>query len=121
MIQVIKIILKWNPISTQHLYWQKGKIRYMKTEAKQLKQLYDYQILAQYRWKPLEDDLILEIKLYFKDKRRRDVDNWHKLSLDAMSWKIYNDDSQIQKMVVEKFIDKLNPRIEILINKLNYE
>ena len=113
----MQIILLWKPLSTQHLYWQKWKVRYMKNEAKLLKQAYVTQIKEQYKWKPLDWNLEVYIKLVFWDKRKRDIDNWHKLTLDAMSKLIYNDDTQIIKFIVEKTIDKI-PKIEIYIQEI---
>jgi Holliday junction resolvase RusA-like endonuclease len=114
----MQLILLWKPLSTQHLYWQRWRIRYMKKEAKVLKEYYVSQIQEQYKWSVLKWDLEVYIKLVFWDKRKRDIDNWHKLTLDAMTWLIYNDDSQIIKFIVEKSIDKM-PRIEIEILQFN--
>lgn len=113
------ITLKWNPRSTQWAYAQSWKIRFMKKEAKELKNSYILQTRLQYKWKPLLDPLEIEIKIFFWDKRVRDWDNYHKLSMDALTNIIFVDDSQIKKATVEIMeIDKLNPRIELIINTL---
>lgn len=113
------IILKWKPISTQNAYAQHWKIRFMKKEAKDMKNSYILQTRLQYKWKPLLYPLEIEIKLFFWDKRIRDWDNWHKISMDSLTWIIFDDDSQIKKATVEIMeIDKLNPRIELIINTL---
>jgi Holliday junction resolvase RusA-like endonuclease len=87
----------------------------MTPKARALKNDYIYQIKNQYKKKPLSNNLELNIKLFFGDKRQRDWDNYHKLSQDAMNKIVFNDDNQIQKATVEKFYDKDNPRIEIEI------
>lgn len=112
------IVLTGNPISTQNAYGHTGRRRYMKTEAKNQKEQYQWEAKSQWKGKPLEGDLIAEIKLYFKDKRRRDWDNWHKISMDALEGIAYKDDSQIKKAVVEKFLDKEQPRIEIKLEQV---
>lgn len=113
---MIQITLKWKPISTQNAYLQRGKIRFMRKEAKQTKESYIWQVKSQYKWPVLEIPLQIEIKLYFWDKRIRDWDNWHKISMDALTGIIYKDDSQIKKATIEIMeIDKLNPRIELTI------
>lgn len=114
----MKLILKWNPLSTQSCYWMSWKIKYMTKKAKELKKSYVEQIREQYSWPILDDKLQLSIKLFFWDKRTRDWDNYNKLSIDSMTGIIYEDDSQIKKATVELFYDKENPRIEIEI--INY-
>lgn len=108
---MITITLKWKPMSTQHLYWQRGRIRYMKKEAKLLKSDYTQQALRQYDWECLETPLSMYAKIYFWDKRRRDWDNYTKLRQDSLQWILYKDDSQIQIAHIVKAYDKENPRI----------
>lgn len=115
----MEITLKWNPISTQNAYWQHGKVRYVKKDA--LLRKYDYikQIRTQYKGKPLKTLLSVYIRLYFKDNLKRDWDNWHKFSMDSLTWIIYEDDSQIKLATVQMMPkDKENPRIEILIDEI---
>lgn len=114
---MISITLKWQPLSTQHIYLQKGRMRFMKKEAKELKENYIRQIKQQIpEWFEIyKDTVMVEIFLYFGDKRKRDRDNYHKLSMDSMNWLVFIDDNQITYAVVQKHYDKLNPRIEIRI------
>lgn len=113
------IILKWNPLSTQHIYWFFRNSLYMKKEWKEIKKRYITELTEQYKNWVIEWDLELYIGLYFWDKRKRDLDNYNKIILDSMTWIVYNDDSQIKKLTLEKFYDKENPRVEI--NILKYE
>lgn len=118
----IKITLLGKALSTQHAYGLRvvGKfpIKYMTKDAKYLKESYVKQASEQYSGPILEEDIEMDVSLYFPDRRRRDVDNYHKLSLDSLEEIVYKNDVQIVKMTIEKFIDKKNPRIEIIINKL---
>lgn len=91
----------------------------MKKEAKELKEHYIYQVEQQYNWPIIEDSLLLIVKYYFPDNRRRDRDNRHKLICDSMTWIVYKDDSQIKEASVEMLVDKEKPRIEIYINNYN--
>lgn len=111
----MKITLKGKPISTQHAYGQRGRIRYMKKTAKDLKNDYIYQARQQWKAGSLQGELEISIDLFFGDKRVRDWDNWHKISMDALSKLVWEDDSQIKKATVSLFYDKLDPRIEISI------
>jgi Holliday junction resolvase RusA-like endonuclease len=113
----MKIILKGNPQSTNHLYKPARNHRgvYMTLEGKIMKTMYQWEAKRQWQRPVFEGNLKVEIKLFFKDERRRDWDNWHKISMDALTGIVWKDDSQITKATVEKNIDKLNPRIEIII------
>ena len=85
-------------------------------EGKELKELYQSEARKQYKGKVMSVNCDMEIILFFKDKRRRDVDNYSKLVLDALEGVVYEDDKQIQKLTVEKRISVEDPRIEIQIN-----
>jgi Holliday junction resolvase RusA-like endonuclease len=114
----VKIILHGEPRSTNHIY--KNTCRggfantYLSAEGKQLKR--DYNLEARSQWgrrKPITEEVELWIRLFFGTKRRADIDNFHKLSLDALSGVVYADDSQIHALHVERDYDKADPRIEI--------
>ena len=118
-----KIILKGNPLSTQHCYkhvCRNGKFPsvYMDARCKTMKEDYMWQAKTQWKRKPLTEELSVGIKLYFGDKRKRDWDNYNKLFLDALEGIVYVNDNQIKKALVEVFYDKENPHIEIIINNL---
>jgi len=85
----------------------------MSQQGKNVKADYIKQVKEQYKGKLLTDDIEIYIRLYFGTKRRSDWDNFHKLSMDALTGIIWEDDSQIVKAHVEKYYCKENPRIEI--------
>jgi Holliday junction resolvase RusA-like endonuclease len=64
-------------------------------EGKALKEAYQWKARAQWKGKPLEGEIAVSITLYFGTKRRADLDNFNKLSLDALTGIAYADDSQI--------------------------
>jgi len=113
----MELILKGNPKSTQHCYKYTCRGRfatcYMSKECKDLKKDYQLQIKSQWGKKPLTSEIDMRIELFFGDKRKRDIDNFNKLILDAMIGIIYEDDNQIQSLLVIKNYDKDNPRVEI--------
>jgi Holliday junction resolvase RusA-like endonuclease len=113
---MIKIVLLWKPQSTQNSYGQRGKIRYMKKEAKEVKIYYIEQIQEQYKWPVIEWPVIVSIDLYRSNNLRRDRDNRHKISMDAMEWIVFKDDTQIQQAIVTKH--KWDERIELTITEL---
>ena len=118
---MVKLSLKGNPKSNQHIYQYvcRGKFGtlYMTKIGKDIKEDYVRQIKEQYKGKPIEEDVKMEVVLYFGDKKRRDIDNYGKL-LDCLNGTILVDDSQIQKLTIKKDYSKEEPRIEIVIKPL---
>lgn len=117
----MKIVLEGAPISTNHAYRYTcigGYARsYMKKEAVALKEGYQWQAKSQWKGlKPLIGPLELEIRVFLPTKRKTDWDNLHKLSMDALTGIVWEDDSQIEKVTIIKGYDKLKPRIEINLN-----
>lgn len=91
----------------------------MTQDAKTLKNSYILQGKMQYKGQPIKTLLSVYIRLYFKDKRVRDWDNWHKLSMDSLTGIVYEDDSQIKLATIQIMpIDKENPRIELIFDEL---
>ena len=113
---MIHITLEGRPISTQHLYLKNHHWVFMSNKGRALKQSYIEQIRSQYKWEVIYKNVSIAIDLFFQDKRPRDWDNWHKISMDALEWIVLYNDRQIQKALVRKHIDKDNPRIEIYID-----
>jgi Holliday junction resolvase RusA-like endonuclease len=75
----------------------------MTAEGKALKEQYQWEARSQWKGKPFEGDIEVSIMLYFGTKRRADVDNFNKLSLDALTGIAYVDDSQIAKLTIVIF------------------
>ena len=85
----------------------------MTADGKATKMRYKLEAKKQWKGKPRTDDIEVWITLYFGTKRRADWDNFHKLSMDALTGIVWNDDSQIIHAHVEKAYSKEHPRIEI--------
>jgi crossover junction endodeoxyribonuclease RusA len=109
------LILKGNPKSNQHIYLNRGHIKFMKKEAKGLKADYIRQLKEQWEGDIIDWEIEIAVRLYFGDRRKRDWDNFSKLTMDAMTGVVFEDDSQIKKATVELFYCKENPRTEIKI------
>ena len=117
----MKIILSGNPLSTQTIYRctciaNKPRL-YMTKRGKEKKKQYQWEAKAQYKGKPLKGDLKMEIVLFFKDLRKHDIDNYNKLVLDALQSFLYEDDKQIKHLTIHKQIDRLEPRIEVQVER----
>lgn len=111
------ITLLGSPVSTNHIYESVCRGRfptvYLNGKGKDLKTYYHIQAKQQWKKDPITNEVDLEIKLYFKDLRKRDVDNYNKILLDSLTGIIWEDDSQIKRITIEKFTDREKPRIEI--------
>lgn len=64
--------------------------------------------------------LELAMVVHFGDQRRRDLDNICKAAGDALKLVAYVDDSQIDRLVVQRgAIDRGNPRIEVTVTPIS--
>lgn len=104
------------PISDNHIYGQRGKIRFMYSDAKKWKEI--AQLLAKQQWKrkPMKDELIADIIFFLK--RDRDIQGSTKLLFDTFQGIVYKNDNQFTHINLHKMKDKENPRVEITISKL---
>lgn len=113
---MVHIKLKGTPPSTNMLYIAKGKIRFMTGEGKAIKEAYQWEMKSQFKRKPITEDITLVVEFFFKTNTKRDIDNFNKALLDAGTGILWKDDSQIQELILRKFIDKDNPRVELFIH-----
>lgn len=109
----MKFVLLGNPCSTNMLYRRHGHVIYLSKAGKDLKESYQWQIKSKYKGKPLKSEVKLKVELFFGDNRKRDIDNYNKILLDAFTGILWEDDSQIQCLEIKKNKDIKNPRIEI--------
>lgn len=84
----------------------------MTTRGKENKEQMAWEARRQHRGVPIAGPVSLKIALWWPTRANRDLDNI-KLLLDALTGILWLDDSQIQKMEIEKGYDKENPRVEI--------
>lgn len=117
----MKITLTGEPLSTNSIYKSHCRFGfptvYMTADGKALKEDYQWQAKSQVKGKVTAHDINISICLYFKSLRKHDIDNYNKILLDALTGIVWVDDSQIQKMSIEKLLDKNNPRVELIINE----
>lgn len=113
------ITLTGEPRSTNHVYKTTCRNGYAQTyltpEGRALKEDYQWQARSQYHGEPLSEALKIAVTLFFGRRGRKDWDNFHKLSMDALSGIVWDDDSQVEEAVVRKAYDWQRPRIEITI------
>ena len=114
------LTLTGKPISTNHAYKAtcRGKfVTYYQTPAaKALKESWAFEAVTQYKDDPLEGDLSVTVRFYHKDKRKHDIDNYFKLLFDSLNGVLWVDDGQIIELIAQKYLDKDNPRVEVIVN-----
>ncbi|CZX82060.1 RusA family crossover junction endodeoxyribonuclease [Enterobacter hormaechei] len=99
------------PLKGRHLISEKGRAYQSAACAAIIKQL---RCLP----KPSSSPAAVEILLFPPDARRRDIDNYNKALFDALTHAgIWEDDSQVQRMLVEWGPKVAGGRVEISIKK----
>jgi crossover junction endodeoxyribonuclease RusA len=116
------ITLKGKPISVNHLYATmcRGNFptKYTTQKGKELKASYELQVKEQWLDKIITGDVSLSIGFFFDTKRKQDIDNFAKVTLDSLTGIVFEDDSQVKELYMIKHFDKENPRTEIVIKEL---
>ncbi len=59
--------------------------------------------------------IVLEVKAYWPDQRRHDMNNLHKLLCDALEGILYLDDCMVLVRDLDFSVDRKNPRLEITV------
>ena len=115
---MIKLELSTVPPSVNTLWINKPNGRYKSKKGKIFEETARSELKKQFRRKPLDNGLKVHISLYFKDKRKRDIDNYNKAILDSMTEIVYEDDSQIEELNVKKLVGCGFNKVEIELEEL---
>lgn len=112
------ITLPWPPSS--NIYW-----RYVNGRVITSKAARDYKYLIQqlsYTWKAPKfttERLFFVVKVYPPDKRKRDIDNLLKVTIDAIaSTGVFQNDSQIDKIMIERCHEVKLGSLEVEISRI---
>lgn len=65
---------------------------------------------------PLVGSVAVSIAVY-RPQKRGDIDNVLKCLLDALNGILWLDDSQIVRLLIERYDDKANPRAVVVVSK----
>lgn len=112
---MIKLKLTVMPPSVNTMWINKPKGRYKSKRGKEFEKEALYEIKRQYKGKLLTGRLKMNLRLFFKGKTKRDIDNYNKGILDALTGIIYADDEQIEELNILKKTDNPENKIEIEI------
>jgi len=110
----ITLITKPIVINKKYTVTRNGRMILSKA-YRDTKEAMQWEIASQVKNEPLKGSVALNVLFYFGDNRKRDIDAYLKILLDAMSEFVYEDDSQITELHVFKEVDKENPRTIIQV------
>lgn len=105
---IIEVTVTGKQISTNHAYpTNRTGIRYLSKDGKEYKELVYWTFKKHFKQPMITDSTNLNVTLdyYFNDNRRRDVNNYDKIILDAMTGIVYEDDSQVREVNFRKNVD----------------
>jgi crossover junction endodeoxyribonuclease RusA len=65
-----------------------------------------------------KEKIVMELSIFWPDKRRRDADNIIKIIQDSLSGVLYEDDKWVLPRVMNWQVDKEDPRVEVKLWRL---
>ncbi len=105
------------PPSVNHYYRRVGKRTIISREGRSFRNKV-CSILSALALEPFTGPLVIDIEVYPPNEHRRDIDNLQKSLLDALEHGgMYKDDSQITKLVVQKYGTTKGGRVIVRIWK----
>lgn len=109
------IVLYTKPVPINQKYGIINGRNLLTKKYRDTKETLSWEIKSQWPKDPLTGEIVLNIIQYFGDNRRRDIDAYLKIILDAAEGVLYEDDTQIVELNVIKAKDLGNPRIELSV------
>ena len=96
-----------------------GKIHvYTPLKTSKYEKMIKYIALDASNGKSFFEDVEVNIKLFFKDRRFGDLDNYTKSILDGLQGIVFENDKQVAKLNIERYIDK-EERAEVEIKEVS--
>ena len=109
--------------SVNHLYFNCHGRRAMTTKGKEYKtgvgNIAIYQRQKQGWEITAGEKVVMELRVFWADRRRRDTDNIIKIIQDSFIGILYDDDRWVLPRIMDWNLDKDDPRVEIKLFKLN--
>lgn len=101
------------PPSTNHLYATSNGNRVLSKAGRQYKE-FSARLAQEAGFTPLACEVELSIDVY-RPKRTGDLANREKLVADSLTGLAWHDDSQIRRLVMERYECRDNPRVEVTV------
>lgn len=107
------------PPSVNHCYVNRGGRRMLSDAAyawQDAARLIARRECSKQHWRLTDNKkVVVELWAYWPDKRRRDMNNLHKLTADALEGAIYVDDRWALMRDMDFAVDPKNPRLELRV------
>lgn len=108
-----EFIVYTKPISVNQAYRRLKKYgMYLTAEAQAYKDTVAWAAKSEGR---IHEEPTVYICFTFGDKKKHDLDNYLKLTLDACNGILWEDDSHIQELIITKRYEKNNPSIYLKV------
>ena len=95
-------------------YWRSYRGRVVKSEEARAYQQEAGWIAKASGFDCTKSDVAITVKVY-RPQKSGDLDNFLKVTLDSLKGIIYDDDKQVKVIHAERYDDKHNPRVDLLI------
>ena len=116
----LKIVIPGRPVP-KHRPRASGAGHKMYVYTPEETKRYERQVMllaaAAAKGKTFFNDIAIDIKLYFADKKFGDIDNYAKSILDGLQGTLFENDKQVARLHIERHIDK-NERAEVIIEEV---
>jgi crossover junction endodeoxyribonuclease RusA len=121
---ILRFTVPGTPVPKQRARRGKGGRHYTPAKTRGYETtvlVYAYQAIAREgRWPwPNDQPCAVTVRVFWPDKRRRDLDNTVKAITDAMNRNVYRDDSQIIELRAFKTMADPNPRAEVEVRMVD--
>lgn len=121
---MIKIVIPGHPVSKSNYKAFRADGRaYMASKGNDAKYKNYEELIAlscrnSYKGEPIDEECILVIKLYFKNNKKGDAHNYPKSICDGIEKSgLIKNDCLFKPVIVEEYLDKENPRVEVEVYK----
>ena len=101
-------------------YWRSYRGRVVKSEEARAYQREAGWIAKASGFDCTKSDVAITVKVY-RPQKSGDLDNFLKVTLDSLKGIIYDDDKQVKVIHAERYDDKHNPRVDLLIEVVKGE
>lgn len=111
----VSLVLPYPPSANR--YWRNVNGRMVKSEEARRYQTKAGWIAKASGFDCTSGDVAVTLRVY-RPQRRGDLDNSVKVLLDSLKGIIYEDDNQVAVIHAERYDDKNNPRVDVLVEEI---
>lgn len=118
----ISFVFLGEPLTkSNNVKWWRGKMRIPARIKRYEQALHDFakKKMEKAKRKPTKKLVKVKIIYYLGTKRRKDLQNLPKTTMDALNEAVYVDDSQVHELSITKKLDRKNPRIRIIVQEMS--